>query len=96
MKKISFIAVIILVLGCGLFFLLRDDGNDKPAPDKQPTQEVANSAKKPVLNRFYEKPVRTPQGWDDFYDLSQMDKLSKTTPYMNNPSLVAAERLINL
>ena len=35
MKKISFGAVIILVLGCSLFFILRDNGNDK-----QPTQEV--------------------------------------------------------
>ena len=40
-----------------------------------------------MLNRFYEKPVRTPQGWDDFYDLNQMDKLNKITPYMNDTTL---------
>ena len=76
MKKISFGAVIILVLGCGIFFLLQDNSNDKPAIDKQPTQEVADSAKKASGESFYEKPVRTPQSWDDFYDFNQMDKLS--------------------
>ena len=94
MKK-AFIGIVSLAIVAGIIWYATRQVQDAPALQAPPKPEPVAEAPEPVTEKeaprkqgvAYIKPEEIPAGWEDFYEQSQMTKLNRVTPYMNQPIL---------